>query len=78
MSVARAELAELAGREYAYGFTTDLDTDFAPKKKAALSSIDEVDPSYGRCSTRAPGAAVPRAERRGASCSSRRGRSRPE
>ena len=31
MSAARAELAELAGREYAYGFTTDLDTDFAPR-----------------------------------------------
>ena len=31
MSAARAELAELAGREYAYGFSTDLDTDFAPK-----------------------------------------------
>ena len=31
MSTARAELAELAGREYAYGFSTDLDTDFAPR-----------------------------------------------
>ena len=31
MSAARAELAELAGREYAYGFSTDLDTDFAPR-----------------------------------------------
>jgi Fe-S cluster assembly protein SufB len=31
VSTARAELAELAGREYAYGFSTDLDTDFAPR-----------------------------------------------
>jgi Fe-S cluster assembly protein SufB len=31
VSAARAELAELAGREYAYGFSTDLDTDFAPR-----------------------------------------------
>ena len=31
MSAARAELADLAGREYAYGFSTDLDTDFAPR-----------------------------------------------
>ncbi len=31
MSTARAELAELAGREYAYGFSTDVDTDFAPR-----------------------------------------------
>ena len=35
MNAARAELteelAELAGREYAYGFSTDLDTDFAPR-----------------------------------------------
>ena len=31
MSAARAELAELAGREYAYGFSTDPDTDFAPR-----------------------------------------------
>jgi Fe-S cluster assembly protein SufB len=31
MSAARAELAELAGGEYAYGFSTDLDTDFAPR-----------------------------------------------
>ena len=31
MSPARAELAELASREYAYGFSTDLETDFAPQ-----------------------------------------------
>ena len=31
MSAARADLAELTGREYAYGFSTDLDTDFAPR-----------------------------------------------
>jgi Fe-S cluster assembly protein SufB len=31
MSAARAELAELAAREYAYGFSTDLDTDFVPR-----------------------------------------------
>ncbi len=31
MSAARAELAELAGREHTYGFSTDLDTDFAPR-----------------------------------------------
>jgi Fe-S cluster assembly protein SufB len=31
MSAARADLDELAGHEYAYGFSTDLDTDFAPR-----------------------------------------------
>ncbi len=31
MSAAREVVAELAGRQYAYGFTTDLDTDFAPR-----------------------------------------------
>jgi len=31
VSAARTELANLAGREYAYGFSTDLDTDFAPR-----------------------------------------------
>jgi Fe-S cluster assembly protein SufB len=31
MSTVQAELAELAGREYAYGFSTELDTDFAPR-----------------------------------------------
>ena len=31
MSTARADLVELTGREYAYGFSTDLDTDFAPR-----------------------------------------------
>ncbi len=31
MSSARAELAELARREYAYGFSTDLETDVAPR-----------------------------------------------
>jgi hypothetical protein len=28
---ASSELAELAGREYQYGFSTDLDTDVAPR-----------------------------------------------
>jgi len=31
VSAARTELANLAGREYAYGFSTDLDTDLAPR-----------------------------------------------
>jgi Fe-S cluster assembly protein SufB len=31
MSAARAELADLANRTYAYGFSTDLATDFAPR-----------------------------------------------
>ncbi|MGC8463663.1 MAG: Fe-S cluster assembly protein SufB [Acidimicrobiales bacterium] len=31
MSSARTELTELTSREYAYGFSTDLDTDFTPK-----------------------------------------------
>jgi len=31
MSAARAALAELAGREYPYGFSTDLDADVAPR-----------------------------------------------
>jgi Fe-S cluster assembly protein SufB len=31
MSSARAELAQLASREYAYGFSTDLETDFVPR-----------------------------------------------
>ncbi|EQD69722.1 cysteine desulfurase activator complex subunit SufB, partial [mine drainage metagenome] len=31
MSATRSDLAELAGREYAYGFVTDIETDLAPK-----------------------------------------------
>lgn len=31
MSSASAQLEQLAGREYAFGFSTDLDTDLAPK-----------------------------------------------
>ena len=31
MSATRGDLAELAKREYAYGFVSDLDTDLAPK-----------------------------------------------
>ena len=50
MSVARAELAELTGREYAYGFSTDLDTDFAPRglseEVIAFISAKEGEPDW--------------------------------
>ena len=31
MSATRSDLAELTGREYAYGFVTDIETDLTPK-----------------------------------------------
>ncbi|HET9128582.1 MAG TPA: Fe-S cluster assembly protein SufB [Propionibacteriaceae bacterium] len=50
MSTARAEVAELAGREYAYGFSTDLDTDFAPRglseEVIALISAKKGEPDW--------------------------------
>ena len=50
MSAARAELAELAAREYAYGFSTDLDTDFAPRglseEVIALISAKKGEPGW--------------------------------
>ena len=50
MSSARAELAELAGREYAYGFSTALDTDFAPRgiseEVIRLISAKKVEPDW--------------------------------
>ncbi len=36
VSAARAELAELAGREYAYGFSTDVDS--PPRRKSWAGS----------------------------------------